>query len=115
MATLLLCPHAGSLDQFNAAQLNSIIANQQQANSKSGVNANTVLAKQTNAAVKPLTTVSCILKRPDRWHRPWVSRHMHACLALIWHAQDRQTPRHACMHAARLSSAMLRLTAALQA
>ena len=41
---------AGSGDQFNAAQLNSIIANQQQVNSNSGANVNTVAAIQSNVA-----------------------------------------------------------------
>ena len=44
-------PTAGSADQFNAAQLNSVIANQQQVNSNSGANFDTVLAAQGNAAV----------------------------------------------------------------
>ena len=43
-------PPAGSADQFNAAQLNSIIANQQQVNSNSGANIDTVAAIQSNAA-----------------------------------------------------------------
>ena len=50
---LTLRPHpAGSFDQFDAAQLNSIIANQKQANSKSKDNTNAVVAKQTNVAGK---------------------------------------------------------------
>ena len=50
---MLACPPtppAGSGDQFNAAQLNSIIANQQQANTNSGVNTNAIIAQQTNVA-----------------------------------------------------------------
>ena len=48
--TLVCPPPAGSGDQINGAQVNSVISNQQQINSNSKLNANTLLAGQGNLA-----------------------------------------------------------------